>query len=67
MEKTDLNLLKTSVTVLNNVTDLERKCEENTNPDSAKEEINYGSINTRTGIIIGIQVNLSVSLFSCSF
>ena len=57
MEQTEL--IKKGVTVLNYVGDLERKGEENSNADSAKEENNNGALNTRTGIIMGVQVNLS--------
>lgn len=65
MEQT--NLLKTGVTVLNNVSDLEKKYGENINPDSAiTNEIKYGSGDHKTGIIIGVQV-LSNSFVSCSF
>ena len=57
MEQTEL--LKTGIAVLNYVGDQERKGEEDTNADSAKEEINNGALNTRTGILMGVQVNLS--------
>ena len=57
MEQTEL--IKKGVTVLNYVGDLERKGEENSNADSAKEENNNGALNTRTGILMGVQVNHS--------
>ena len=66
MEQTDLSVLKTGVTVLNNVSDLERKYGENINPDPAiTHEIKYGSGDHKTGIIIGIQVNNIFVFVSC--
>ena len=57
MEQTEL--LKTGIAVLNYVGDQERKGEESSNADSVKEEINNGALNTRTGILMGVQVNHS--------